>query len=293
MEKLKYAYYPGCASQEITKEADATTRRVCKMLGIELHDMPSANCCGAGLITDYDHLLYLSLNARIFAKAETMGMDIMTICSTCLMVMNRARAELDEDAKLLEEVNAILAKAGLHYSGNIKVKQFLWVLVDDLGLDKLKAKVTRPLKGLNAAAFYGCHSLRPSKVLGFDDPERPTSLEAVIETLGGNSVKYKGRTKCCGFQADLVNLDSAVGMTTMRLLDAKGSGAEVVVTPCPFCHINLDNYQSMAEKSAKEKIDLPIFHLAQVVGLALGLNAAELGLSRHLVSSKGLLKGLA
>lgn len=293
MEKLKYAYYPGCASQEITKEADATTRRVCKMLGIELYDMPSANCCGAGLITDYDHFLYLSLNARIFAKAEAMGMDIMTICSTCLMVMNRARAELDEDAKLLEEVNAILAKAGLHYSGNIKVKQFLWVLVDDLGLDKLKVKVTRPLKGLNAAPFYGCHSLRPSKVLGFDDPERPTSLEAVIETLGGNSVKYKGRTKCCGFQADLVNIDSAVEMTTMRLLDAKGSGAEVVVTPCPFCHINLDNYQSMAEKSAKEKIDLPIFHLAQVVGLALGLNAAELGLSRHLVSSKGLLKGLA
>src|SRR4030067_1297288 len=135
---LKYAYYPGCASQAITKEANSTTRLVAKMLGIELHDMPKANCCGAGLLTDYDYPLYIALNARIFAEAEAMGMDILTICSTCLMVMSTANRDLLADPKLLAETNEVLATSGLKYSGTVKIKQFLWVLAADYGLENLK-----------------------------------------------------------------------------------------------------------------------------------------------------------
>ena len=287
---LKYAYYPGCASQAITKEADSATRKIAEILGIELHDMPKANCCGAGLLTDYDYDLYLALNARIFAQAEEMGMDIMTICSTCLMVMSTANRDLKNAPKLLEKTNEILASADIKYNGTVRIKQLLWVLAGDYGLEDLKKKVTRPLKNLKVAPFYGCHSLRPSDALGFDNSERPWSLEAVISTLGAEAMEYNGKTKCCGFQVDLVAEDTAMEMTGKRLLNAKDEGGSCMVTPCPFCHINLDNYQGMAEKKAGHKINMPVFHLAQLVGLALGITAEELKLSRHLVSARDVLK---
>ncbi len=290
MTLLKYAYYPGCASQEITKEANSSTRLVADKLGIQLHNMPKANCCGAGLLTDYDYDLYITLNARIFAEAEEMGMDILTICSTCLMVMSRAAFDLKNKPELLDKTNEVLAKAGLHYSGNVKVKHLLWVLANDLGIAKLASMVTKPLGPLKAAPFYGCHSLRPSDALGFDDPERPWSLEAVLKALGAEVVDYTGKTKCCGFQVDLVTEDTAIEMTGTRLLDAKTMGAECIVTPCPFCHINLDNYQSAAEKQLGAEIELPVFHLAQMVGLALGFSASDLGMSRHLVSAEKILR---
>ncbi|MBI5810264.1 MAG: CoB--CoM heterodisulfide reductase iron-sulfur subunit B family protein, partial [Deltaproteobacteria bacterium] len=253
-------------------------------------DMPKANCCGAGLLTDYDYDLSIALNARIFAEAETMGMDIMTICSTCLMVMSTANRDLKNDPRLLERTNAVLLKAGLRYSGNVKVEQLLWVLAEDYGLSNLGKRVVKPLSWLRVAPFYGCHSLRPSDAMGFDDPEKPGSLEAVIRALGAEAVDYRGKTKCCGFQIDLVAEDTATRMTGVRLLDAKGRGAGCMVTPCPFCHINLDNYQGLAEKQVKQKLQMPVFHLAQLVGLALGLSAGELGLSRHIVSPENIFK---
>jgi succinate dehydrogenase / fumarate reductase cytochrome b subunit len=290
LTKLEYAYYPGCASQEITRESNETTMVIARKLGIKLHTLEDANCCGAGLLTDHDFELSLALNARILAQAEKMGMDILTICSTCLMVLNVANRNLTHNKRLLERINKILAKAGLEYSGKVNVKHLLWVLAKDYGLEKLKKKVRKPLKWLKVAPFYGCHTLRPSDALGFDDPEKPWSLEATIKALGGNVVEYEGKTKCCGFQVDLVNEDNAVEMTARRLLDAKANGSDCLVTPCPFCHINLDNYQELAEKKASQNILLPVFHLSQLVGLAMGMNAKELGLHRHLVSAEKITK---
>jgi len=290
MAELRYAYYPGCASQSMTVEANSTTRLVARTLGIELHDMPKANCCGAGLLTDYDYPLYIAMNARIFAEAEQMGMDIMTICSTCLMVMSTANRDLRNTPGLLEKTNEVLGKAGLHYSGNVKIKQLLWVLAEDVGLDALRKKVVKPLNWLKVAPFYGCHSLRPSDALGFDDPMKPKSLEAVIKTLGAEPVEYAGKTKCCGFQVDLVIEETAEEMTARRLIEAKDRGADCMVTPCPFCHINLDNYQGLSEKRVSRKINVPVFHLAQLVGLAMGLTPHEMGLSRHLVSPERIIR---
>lgn len=285
---LRYAYYPGCASQAITKESNDTTRKVAALLGMELCDMPAANCCGAGLLKDYDYMLHLSLNARVFSQAEKMGLDILTICSTCLMIMRTANDDMKRDSRLLENVNEILFEAGLEYKGTVEIKQLLWVLKKDYGLENLKKKVTRPLDWLKVAPFYGCHSLRPSIALGFDDPENPSSLEDVLRSLGAAVVEYGGRTKCCGFQADLVNLDSAVALTGDRLIEAKNNGADCVVTPCPFCHINLDNYQAIVEKKVRTKIHLPVFHLSQMVGLSMGMTPEELGLHRHLVTPKNV-----
>ncbi len=288
MGTLKYAYYPGCASQEMTREANDTTRLVAAALGIELVDMPKANCCGAGLMYDYDYDLAITLNARIFAEAESMGLDIMTICSTCLMVMRTANRDLRRDASLLARTNEALAKAGLRYSGKVEIKQLLWVLAQDYGLGNLRRRVIKPLNWLRVAPFYGCHTLRPSDALGMDDPENPRSLEDVIQALGAEVVNYRDKTRCCGFQVDLVAEDMAVEMTGKRLLGAKGRGAHCMVTPCPFCHINLDNYQGLAEKKINKTIGLPVFHLPQLVGMALGLGPDQMGLDRHLVSMEGI-----
>lgn len=290
---MKYAYYPGCASQTITKEYDNTTKKVCKILGIEFEEMTNANCCGAGLITDYNYELSIALNARIFAQAEKMGLDIMTICSTCLMIMSRANKELKEFPKLLKKVNKTLEKAGLHYSGNVKVTHFLWALTEDYGLDKLKTMVKKPLKDMKIAPYYGCHILRPSNALGFDDPEKPTSLERLIETLGGDAVPNEGKTRCCGFQIVLVTQETAVDMIAKRLKEAKDAGGRCMVSPCPLCHINLDSYQREAEKRTHQKFEMPVFHLSQIVGLALGMSIDELELSRHLVSPEPAIKTAA
>ncbi len=287
---LKYAYYPGCASQEITKESDRSMRKVAAALGIELHEMPGANCCGAGLLTDYDHDMMLSMNARIFCQAEEMGMDILTICSTCLMVMCSAQQELKNDPEKLKQINGYLEKAGLHYKGTVEIKQLMWVLIDEYGMDELKKRVVKPLTRLKVAPFYGCHSLRPSEVLGYDDPDKPHSLEAAIKALGAEPVEYSGKTRCCGFQVDLVAHDVAVEMTGTRLLDAKGASADCIVTPCPLCHINMDSYQSIAEKELSKDIDLPVLHLSQLIGIALGLKESDLGLSRNLVSPERILR---
>lgn len=288
MAPFRYAYYPGCAAQEITRESDETTRVVAEMLGIELHAMPAANCCGAGLTGDFSYELNLALNARIFAQAEQMGMDILTICSTCLMVMNTVNRDLTSDPELLAQTNKVLAEAGLSYGGGVKTRHLLWVLFEEYGLKALRKKVKRPLSWLKVAPFYGCHSLRPSDALGVDDPERPRSLDAVIDALGAVVVDYEGKTKCCGFQVDLVAEDTALEMTAARLFEARDNGAECVVTPCPFCHINMDNYQGLAEKKVGRKISMPVFHLAQLVGLALGMDADKMGLTRHLVSPQAL-----
>ncbi|HBO84754.1 MAG: hypothetical protein A2073_02195 [Deltaproteobacteria bacterium GWC2_42_11] len=286
---MRYAYYPGCASQVITKEYSTTTKKVCQILGIGLEEMKDANCCGAGLMTDYNYELSLALNARIFAQAEKMSLDIITICSTCFMVMSRANRDLKEKPELLEKINNVLKKAGLRYSGNVRVKHFLFALIEDYGLKKLKKMVKKPLKDMKVAPYYGCHILRPSYAEGFDDPEKPSSLERLIEALGADVTHNEGKTKCCGFQIVLVTQTTAVDMIGKRLKEAKDSGAQCIVSPCPLCHISLDSYQGEAEKRTHQKLGVPVLHLSQLVGLALGISANELEFSRHLVSPEAVI----
>ncbi|MFQ5900915.1 MAG: CoB--CoM heterodisulfide reductase iron-sulfur subunit B family protein [Thermodesulfobacteriota bacterium] len=287
---MRYAYYPGCASQVITKEYLSSTLKVAEMLGIELREMVDANCCGAGLFNDYSRELNLTMSARIFAQAETMGLDILTICNTCLMVMSRANKELKDNPELLESINKNLKKIGLNYRGDVKITHLHWVLVKDFGLKRLEQHIIKPLHGLKVAPYYGCHILRPSEVLAFEDPENPSSLERLIKTLGAEPVSYEGRLKCCGFQIVLATRDTAVDMIGKRLAEAKDHGGDCIVTPCPLCHINLDTYQGYAEKHMGRKIDMPVFQVAQLVGLAMGFTPADMALSRHLVSPERVLR---
>jgi len=280
---LRFALYPGCAAKGATPELYQSTRAIVGRLGLEVVELAAASCCGAGVVTEAEPDVALALNARTFAQAESLGLDIMTICGTCQGVMGAASRRLKTEPGLLERINRLLEPEGIAYRGTVQVKHLLWIVVREIGIRRLSDLVKAPLRALRIAPFYGCYMLRPSWDLGFDDPEHPTSLEQVIRALGGEAVAYTGRTKCCGFPIMLEKEAIAVAMAGENMKEAKAQGAECMVTPCPLCHMSLDIYQERAGQAVKTSLDLPILHLPQLLGLAMGIASQDLGLSRHLV----------
>jgi succinate dehydrogenase / fumarate reductase cytochrome b subunit len=291
---MKYAFFPGCVSRGGCPELYPSVVKVCERLGIELEVMEGASCTGAGVLQEKNQRLGDALNARTFAMAEALGLPIMTICSTCQGVMSQAHKRLADSPAYMAEINQVLAEEGLEYKGQVVVKHLLWILVEDVGLETLKSHVTRPLSGLKVAPFYGCYIVRPTGALGFEEhPEREDSLERVIEILGAEVVEFAGKTRCCGFPILTINERNSVAMVANHTLEAKGLGADAMVTPCPLCHLNLDGFQPKAAAQRHTKIDLPILHLPQVVGLAMGLDPKAMGLNKHIVPTTKLLSKVA
>jgi succinate dehydrogenase / fumarate reductase, cytochrome b subunit len=204
--------------------------------------------------------------------------------------MGGANKRLKEDPGLLGRINSLLAQDGLTYRGSVTVKHLLWIVVREVGLQRLREQVRIPLDDLRIAPFYGCYILRPSWNLGFEDPENPTSLEKVIKAVGGESIAYAGRTKCCGFPIILEKEAIAVAMAGKNMQEAKEEGADAMVTPCPLCHMSLDIYQERAGQSVNANLNLPILHLPQLLGLAMGIPPKELGISRHFISVDSLIR---
>ncbi len=280
---LRYALFPGCAAKGATPELYQSTMAIIGRLGIEVVELAAASCCGAGVVAEADPEVALALNARTFAQAEQLGLDVMTICGTCQGIMGAANKRLKSDPALLDRINTLLAQDGIVYQGTVQVKHLLWIVVREVGLPRLTREVRIPLSDFHVAPFYGCYILRPSWDLGFDDPENPRSLEKVIKAVGGEPVVYAGRTKCCGFPIILEKEAIAVAMAGTNMKEAKDEGADFMVTPCPLCHMSLDIYQDRAGKAVNTNLQLPILHLPQLLGLAMGVPAKDLGVSRHLV----------
>jgi succinate dehydrogenase / fumarate reductase cytochrome b subunit len=287
---LKYALYPGCAAKGATPELFQSTMAIIGRLEIEVTELTASSCCGAGVIAGADPDGALALSARTFAQAERLGLDVMTICGTCQGVMSSANRKLKGDHALLARVNRLLQPEGLAYRGTVQVKHLLWIVVREVGLDKLKDQVQVTLGDLQIAPFYGCYILRPSWDLGFDDPESPSSMEKVIRAVGAEPVDYSGKVKCCGFPLILEKEDIALAMNGTNLKEAKDAGADAMVTPCPLCHMSMDIYQERAGQKVNAKLELPVLHLPQMLGLAMGVPAKDLGVKRHLVSVDSIVK---
>ncbi len=295
---MKYALFPGCAAKGATPELYTSTMKVIKRLGIEIVELEAFNCCGAGVITEADPDLAYTLNARTLATAEKMGLEnVMTICGTCQGVLGGANKTLQEDESLRERINRALKETtGLEYRGTVEVKHLQWILVKDFGVEELSKFITHPLTDVSIAPFYGCYILRPSRATGFDDWENPTTLEKLIRAVGAYPVEYEGRTKCCGFPVLLEKDQIALSMVAKNVGEAKEKGGDAMVTPCPLCHMSLDIYQERAEdrlqqvQGPEKTLGLPILHLPQLLGLAMGFSPKELGMKRHLVSTAPLIE---
>lgn len=259
---------------------------------MELVDLEQANCTGAGVLGERNEELVDTLNARNFAIAEQLGLDtIITICSTCQGVMSGVNYKLREKPDYLAKINENLKEEGLEYKGTIRVSHMMWAIVEELGLEELKKMVVRPLTGLRIAPFYGCYILRPRYVLGMDEhPDRDQYLEKIIEALGAEPIDYEGKLRCCGFPIMTINENNGLKMVANHTLDAKEKGAHALVTPCPLCHLNLDEFQPKAQGKAGKPINMPVLHLPQLIGTALGFNVKEMGLKRHIVSTESFIE---
>ncbi|TMK63511.1 MAG: disulfide reductase [Actinobacteria bacterium] len=287
---MKLAYWPGCVSRGFTPELHGAMAAVAPKLGLELVELDRANCCGAGFISEHNQELADTLNARTFALAQ--GVDgaagMVNICSTCQGAQSECQERLDADAAYRAHINEHLEPEGLEYErgGAWWNKNLLWLLVEEIGLDALRERVVRPLEGLRVGPFYGCYIVRPTRRLGYElYPDRDKYLEWVIEACGAAPVKYAGSHKCCGFPIVTTNRETSLRQAGRHMADALDAGADCVVTPCPLCHLNLDLQQPESQAFVERDLGIPVLHLPQLIGLALGLDFKELGLHRHVVKT--------
>jgi len=284
---MRVAYWPGCVSRGFTPELHGSMAAVAPLLDIELVELDRAACCGAGVLAEHSQELADTLNARTFALAQqTDAALMMNICSTCQGAQNECQERLDANTEYREQINANLAESGedLSYERGLTNKNFLWLLVEEIGLDALHAMVKRPLTGLRVGPFYGCYIVRPTDRLGIDgEHPRDRYMHQVIEALGGTVIDYAGVYKCCGFPIITMNKAASLQQAGTHLGDAADAQADCLVVPCPLCHLNLDLQQPLAEKQVGRKLGMPVLHLPQLVGLALGLEPDALGMDRHVV----------
>jgi succinate dehydrogenase / fumarate reductase cytochrome b subunit len=280
------AYYKGCLASLSAKELDSATQALAPKVGLDLVELRSVTCCGAGDIHEAEPDYYLHLNARILAYAAETGADtLLTVCNVCTLNLRQANWQLLNDAELRARVNGNLDRVGVPaYERDVDVRHLLWEVAEGEGWERLQAAAHRGLKGLKIAPFYGCQILRPSKVLGFEDPDRPSSLERIIEACGGEAVDYPAKLKCCGFPIIQAREETALGELIQPIEQAKEAGADAIVTPCPLCHLSLDAWQTKLEESTGRRFDMPILHLSQLIGVAAGVPEAELKFKRHVVS---------
>jgi succinate dehydrogenase cytochrome b subunit len=283
---MRVAYWPGCVSRGFTPELHGSMAAVAPLLDIELVELDRANCCGAGVIAEHNQELADALNARTFALAQQVeGAELMmNICSTCQGAQSECQERLDANSEYRAHVNELIGAEGLSYEKGLTNKNFLWLLVEEIGLDALTAKVRRPLTNLKVGPFYGCYIVRPTDRLGIDDEHpRDTYLHQVIEALGGTVIDYAGVYKCCGFPIVTMNKQASLKQAGTHLSDAMDAEADCLVVPCPLCHLNLDLQQPLASKVVDRELAMPVLHLPQLVGLALGLEPKQLGMSKHVV----------
>ena len=288
---MKYAFFPGCVLESAAKEDYMATKAVAKRLGIQIEEINGWTCCGASHVQDIEPLTTLATNARNIALAEEQGLDVLTVCNTCTLMLREAKKELDEDVTKRTQVNNMLAQIGKEYKGTSNITHFLWVLIRDYGLNNLKAKVVKPLTGLRVAEYYGCHILRPQETMDFEDYQLPTSLFDLITAIGATPIDFSRKLDCCGFHAVYPAHDSVMQMTGSINADAVKEGADCVVTPCPLCQMQLDMFQKEAEQTVSKGKDMPILHMSQLIGLALGISPKEMGMtSRHLTDVGSILQ---
>jgi succinate dehydrogenase / fumarate reductase, cytochrome b subunit len=294
---LRYAYYPGCVAQGACRELHQSTVALSKALDIELIELKKASCCGSGTFKEDSQLLEDTVNARNIALAEELNLPLLTHCSTCQGVIGHVDERLKErqgtDRAYVEQVNNLLCKEGCSpYRGSTEVKHLLYALIKDYGLEEIQKRVTRKLTGLKCAAFYGCYLLRAQKSMPYDDPFQPEGMENVFRALQATPIYYRGRTQCCGWPLASYATEQSFKMAGSHIQEAIDAGADCMVTPCPLCHLNLDSRQPEVEKVIGHKLGLPVLHLPQLIALALGVSPKELGLQRHIVSTKPVLEKL-
>lgn len=276
-----YIYYPGCSLKGNSKHYEESILPVFKEIDLPLAELEDWNCCGATAYFSVDDTMAAAICGRNLSLAEKQKKDIIAPCAGCFLTLKKSNKFLSSGTEKAQIILTSLEKAGCGYGGKVDVKHPLEVLVQEESLKKIKAKVTRPLKGLRVACYYGCQLVRP--FTDFDDPDYPTSLDKLMAAVGAEPVDFSAKTRCCG--GSLTGTIEEVGLRLNYILlkEAKRKGADVVVTICPLCQFNLEVLQDKIVKKYKDDITIPILFFSQLIGLALGLSKDDLGFSRSII----------
>lgn len=292
---MKYSYFPGCSLERNAAAYNVSTLATAKTLGMELVEIDDWNCCGATEYISLDLLASFSLIARNLAQAKkTPGVSqVVAPCSACYLNLRKTNSYMHQSPELASKVNQALAAGGLSYDGgSLKVRHLLDVVVNDIGLETIAGKVTRPLTGLRIAPYYGCMIVRPNfkstngNGKSFDNTEYPTLLDKLMKKLGAEVVDFPMKAHCCG--GHMTQISESTGFELIRRL-VKGASdykADILVTLCPMCQLNLDGFQSAMNRHFKTSYHMPVLYFTQMMGLAFGLDAASLGIGQELVDAR-------
>lgn len=277
---MNLAYYPGCALHGSSNDYEQSLRACLSALDVTLAEIDDWICCGATAAHSLNHKLAVALPARNLALAQRQGhTEMFAPCPMCSMQLLRAAQAMASDQGLREEMSTIVeAEVGSGPSVLNLIQVFQRV-----GLDRLKAAVRVPLQDLKPACYYGCLLVRPPTVVDFDDAEQPQSMEAIVTALGAKPVEWSYKTECCGAGMTMSKTETVLDLSGRILANAVAHGANCLVVACPMCHVNLDMKQGETEEFLRTKFNLPVYYLSDMVGMALGLSAAELGTDRHFV----------
>jgi len=277
---MKFALFLGCTIPARLSQYESSSRAVLDKLGVEMVDIKEFNCCGYPFRnTDYTSAILSA--ARNMALAEKENLDIVVLCMCGFGMLKEAEYRLKEDQGLRNQINAILAKEGLVYKGEIEIKHLLSVLYHDVGLDAIKEKITKTYSDLNIATHYGCHALRPSDVTGFDDPVNPVLFDRLVEVTGATSLDWQARLDCCGAPLFGTNDDLSMKLTEKKIENARESGADFLCDACSYCHLQFDAVQQMINSSDGGNHALPAILYTQLLGLSLGIDGETLGLGSN------------
>jgi heterodisulfide reductase subunit B len=284
---MKFALFLGCHIPVRLSQYDTSTRAVLGRLGVGLADIKQFNCCGYP-IRNLDHKTFVLAAARNLALAERSNLNILSLCKCCFGSLKKADHLLKQNASLREEINGILKKEDLQYRGDVEVKHLLSLLFHEVGIGAIKEKIEKPFSGLNIATHYGCHALRPSQIVAFDDPVAPTIFDQLVEATGADSISWSAKLDCCGAPLWGINDDLSMDLTEKKLRDGKQSGADYLCAACTYCHIQFDTVQKMIISSRGNNLNLPSVLYPQLLGLSMGLDRKALGLSMNQLSIEGI-----
>jgi heterodisulfide reductase subunit B len=264
-----------------------STLAVARALGIDLVEPKGWTCCGATAGHQTDRLLAVSLPAANLTKVQDLKLDMMVNCAACYNRMKVANHEISSHPTIRKGVREALDR---DYDGSVKVRHLLEVLLEDVGLPAIKRAVKRPLNGLKVACYYGCLLVRPPKILKFDDPENPTSLDRLVTAMGGTSLEWPSKVECCGGGLSLSRTDVVVELTGSIIDMAASVGADCIAVSCPMCQVNLDLRQQDINKQTGKNYQIPIVYITQLLGLCLGIGPGELGFEKLMVPASNVLK---
>ncbi|MBS3751399.1 MAG: CoB--CoM heterodisulfide reductase iron-sulfur subunit B family protein [Anaerolineales bacterium] len=286
---MKYGYYPGCSMEKNARSYHTSLMAIAEHLDLDFEEVEDWNCCGATeyfAINDIPAYALVGRNLAIASK-QNGNHKLVAPCSACFLNLKKTDHIMAEHENVNEKVNIALEEGGLSYQpGTVSVHHLLEIIVKDVGLEAIEEKIQRPLYELRIAPYYGCMVPRPADMESFDDPEHPTSMDNLMETLGAIVVDFPLKAQCCGGHMTQISEETALELIRRLLKNADDYGADMISTLCPMCQLNLDAYQDAVNAHFGTDYHIPVMYFTQLIGLAFGIPEKELGFGKEIVSAQ-------